>query len=168
MADYSKYIEGLKNKDEESFNYIYEESRHTVYAAIYAIVRDHAASQDIMQETYLTMLEKIYQYRPEYRFLSWLTTIARNKAIDYYRRQKKELRVDIEEMGNIMLACAPVGESRALIEEMLDRLNETERSIYLLRVVKQLKNREIAEIMGMPLGTVLWHYSRAVKKLKGR
>ena len=67
-----------------------------------------------------------------------------------------------------MPACAPVGESRALIEEMLDRLNETERSIYLLRVVKQLKNREIAEIMGMPLGTVLWHYSRAVKKLKGR
>lgn len=168
MANYSKYIEGLKNKDEESFNYIYENTKHTVYATIYAIVRDRAACQDIMQETYMTMLEKIYQYQPRYRFLSWLTTIARNKAIDYYRRHKREVLVDIDEAADLMPASSAIGEKWALIEEMLDCLSETERSIYLMRVVKQLKNREIADIMGMPLGTVLWHYSKAVKKLKGR
>jgi len=167
MANYNDYIEGLKNKDEETFNLIYNKTKHTVYATIYAIVQNHTVCEDIMQDTYITMLEKIYQYQPKYSFLTWLTTIARNKAIDYYRKNKREVLVDINETDTFLPGREATGEKNLLIEEMLSKLSETERSIFLMRIVKRLKNREIAEIMDLPLGTVLWHYSQAVKKIKG-
>ena len=168
MADYNKYIEGLKNKDETSFNFVYDKTKHAVYAAIYAIIQNHTVCQDIMQDTYITMLEKIDQYQPIYNFLSWLTTIAHNKAIDYCRKYKREFLVDITQMESLLPTSEAIGEKNIIIDEILNKLTETERSIFLMRIIKQFKNREIAEIMRLPLGTVLGHYSKALKKIKGR
>lgn len=166
MADYEKYIEKLKVKDEDAFNIIYQSTKHVVYATIVSVVKDRSASEDIMQETYITMLEKINQYQEGRKFLNWLLIIARNKAIDYYRRHKKTILVDPELEDITFPTTSPQGERSILVNEVLNRLNEIERSVFLLRTVQGLKNKDIAIILKMPLGTVLWHYHKAIKKIK--
>lgn len=166
MANYDEYIQALKQKDEPAFEYIYNETKATVYAIIVAIVKDRDASQDIMQDTYICMLEKINQYELGRNFLSWLAAIARNKAIDYYRRKQKETLIDVQESEFILPIVEAKGERNSLVSEMLSVLSDVERQIFLLHIMQDLPHREIAKIMDMPLGTTLWHYSKAIKKIK--
>lgn len=166
MANYDQYIEALKQKDEAAFEFIYNETKTAIYAMIVSIVKDKETSKDLMQDTYITMLEKINQYEPGKNFLSWLITIARNKAIDHYRREQHEIRVDITSEEMIFPAVNPTGERNSIVEGMLKCLNETERSVFLLHIMQNLTHREISQILKMPLGTTLWHYNKAVNKIK--
>lgn len=165
MINYDQIIEDLKQQDEKAFEYLYNETKNAVYSMIVSIVKDKAASQDIMQETYLIMLKKLDQYQKGRNFINWLVIIARNQAIDYYRRRKKEILVDIDD-ETVFPYTQPMGERSVLFNEMLINLNQIERSIFLLRIVNNFKNREISKILNIPLGTVLWHYSKAIKKIK--
>ena len=165
MANYDAYIEALKQKDEQAFEYIYHETKATIFAIIIAIVKDKDVSQDLLQDTYITMLEKINQYQLGKNFLSWLAVIARNKAIDYYRRKQKETLIDVTESEYILPSVNPQGEKRALVSELLNLLSDVERQIFLLQIMQNLPHREISKIMSLPLGTVLWHYQKAIKKI---
>ena len=166
MANYDAYIEALRQKDEQAFEFIYHETKATVYAVIVGIVKDRDACQDLMQDTYITMLEKINQYQVGRNFLSWLATIARNKAIDYYRRKQKETLVDVAESESLMPTEQAQGERRVLVDELLALLTDIERQIFLLRIMQNLPHREIAKIVNLPLGTSLWHFRRAMKKIR--
>lgn len=166
MAKYDDLIELLKQKDEEAFEYVYHETKHAVYAIIVSIVKDRDISQDIMQDTYITMLEKINQYQIGKNFLSWLLVIARNKAIDHYRFKQREILIDANDSETILPITAACGERNVIVDEILNTLTEIERNIFVLRTVEDLTSKEIANILNMPLGTVLWHYSRAIKKIK--
>lgn len=166
MTDYSEYLERLKQKDDEAFAYIYHDTKHSVYMIINSIVKNRAVSEDLMQDTYITMLEKINQYNPRKSFLNWLLTIARNKAIDYYRRHKKEMLVDLSEDEYLLTKEKPHNETDLMVQEMLKQLSDVERRIFLLNILNQVKCKDIAKILGLPLGTVLWHMSNAKKKIK--
>lgn len=166
MVDYESYIDGLINKDEQAFEYIYNSTKTSVYAIIVAIVRDRETANDLMQDTYITMIEKIHQYKKRNNFLTWLLVIARNKAIDYYRRNRKVTLIDIEHADTILPKTPPEGERALLVEEMLNLLSNTERQVFLLHIMQDLPHREIAKIMKIPIGTSLWHYQKALKKIK--
>lgn len=165
MADYQVYVEGLIQKDEQAFEYIYHNTKTSVYAVIVAIVKDKDISQDLMQDTYITMIEKIHQYKKGHNFLNWLLTIAKNKAIDYYRRKNKEILLDNLDLEVILPKTPPKGERNALLSEMLDLLTENERQVFLLHIMQNIPHRDIAKIMKIPLGTSLWYYQKAIKKI---
>lgn len=165
MDNYERLVEGLINKDEEAFEYIYHDTKALVYSIIVGIVKDKEASNDLMQDTYITMIEKIHQYKKGKDFKSWLAAIARNKAIDYYRRNKKEFNVDITTEEAILPNTAPEGERNAMVTEMLNLLTDIERQVFLLYIMDNLTHREIAKIMKIPIGTSIWHYHKALKKI---
>src|SRR5690554_7047163 len=85
-------IEKLKQKDELAFEFIYKQTSSSVYAIIINIVKDHNKTEDLMQDTYIKMIKSINSYNNKYNFKTWLITIARNTAIDNYRKTKKEQR----------------------------------------------------------------------------
>lgn len=166
MADYREYLEGLKHKDEDAFAYIYHETKHAVFMIINSIVKNRFVSEDLMQDTYITMLEKINQYQPHKNFLTWLLTIARNKAIDYYRRHQKEVFLDVCDDEYLLTKTELESEKTLMVQEMLSKLSDVEQRVFLLNVLNQIKCKDIAKILGLPLGTVLWHMSNAKKKIK--
>jgi RNA polymerase sigma-70 factor (ECF subfamily) len=166
MANLNQYIEKLKLKDDEAFSIVYNETKNAVYSIIYAIIKNQTNCEDLMQDTYITMLEKLDQFDTKKNFLPWLLTIARNKAVDHYRKYKKELLFDISDNETITPSISPDGERSILVREMLNILSDIEREIFLLSIINNLKRREIAKILEMPLGTVLWHYNNAIKKIK--
>jgi len=161
--DYLKYVEAIKQKDEEAFEAIYYDTKYVVYSMITSIIKDRFLAEDIMQEVYMKMVEKINYYNPKYKFINWLLTLTKNLCLDHLK-SKKEVLVESEALDSYQEIKE---EKKTLdINKYLKVLNEEEKQIVLLKIVKDLKHKDIALVLNKPLGTVLWIYNKAIKKMK--
>jgi len=159
-------IEQLKQRNEALFENIYEETNRGVYSMIFSIVKDHAKSEDLMQDVYMRMLIKIDQYKVGTNFKNWLLQIAKNQAIDMYRKDKKFAHMDDEDIHHMEASKDENPEEEDQFNRMLSVLDDLEKTIVILKVVDDLSHKDIAKIVNKPLGTVLWLYQRALNKLK--
>lgn len=161
-----QYIDKLIKKDEQTFEYIYDLTKKGVYIIIFNIIKDHDATQDVMQDVYLKMLNAIDTYQKKTNFYNWLLMIAKNQAIDYYRREKKIVHMDETDFQEQFQTNEDNPEQVDQFNSLLSVLNDDERQIVLLKIVDNMKHKDIAKILDMPLGTILWMYQEALKKMK--
>ena len=99
--------------------------------------------------------------------MAWMLTIARNLARSRLRRGGRQVGLEDEEWNAIPADLPAVSpEDRQVLQEALARLGEEERRIVLLHAVTGLKHREIAQLLELPLSTVLSKYHRGLKKLR--
>ncbi|HAQ56185.1 MAG TPA: hypothetical protein DCR44_02105 [Acholeplasmatales bacterium] len=166
MFDFDGRLDALRRKDEEAFREIYDQTKHGVYAVIVAIVRDRGIAEDLMQDTYMKMLARLDAYEPGRNFNAWLVQIAKNLALDHYRKEHKTVSVDPQENAYVFDRVEPVESSEYDLETLIAPLDTEEREIVLLHVVSDTKFKDIATIVDKPLGTVLWLYNRAIKKMR--
>lgn len=166
--DIKELVKQLQNGDISVFDDIYYSTKDSVYYTILSIVKDRSLSEDIMQETYLKALEKIHSYKSRSSFNSWIVTIARNLAINEYNRRKRELKVDPNDNELLFGTVESLSEKELLVKEMLEFLSEEEREILVMHVIGDMKHREIAEVLGKPIGTITWKYKEAIHKLKNK
>ncbi len=167
MATFDDYIDRLKQKDNDAFEYIYEQTKRGVYAIIVSIIHDRQMTEDLMQETYIKMLKNIHQYQKGRNFNAWVTQIAKNLAYDYLRETKHSMLVDPIEQSHIINQTSDEKSQEDLtLDELIAPLDEEERQIVLLHIVSYTKFKDISSIVDKPLGTVLWMYQRALKKIK--
>lgn len=159
-------VKNLQNGDINSFDDIYHLTKDIVFYTILSIMKDPNISEDLMQETYLKALEKIHTYKKRASFKAWIVTIARNLAFNEYKKRKRELNFDHTESEYIFGSVDSSSEKELIVQELLDKLNEEERQVVILHVIGDLKHREIAKMLDLPLGTVTWKYNQAIKKLK--
>jgi RNA polymerase sigma-70 factor (ECF subfamily) len=155
-----------------------------VFSLVYRMVRDRELAEDLSQETFVKALNAIESYRPEFKFSSWIFKIANNAAIDHLRRRELDtLSLDgsphaetpeaIEatalQIGDRQETALEEVEARELggeIETAISRLRPEYRSCILLRHVEGRAYEEIAEILGLPLGTVKTYIHRARNELR--
>ncbi len=155
-----------------------------IFSLIYRMVRDRELAEDLAQETFVKALKAVGTYRPEYKFSSWIFKIANNAAIDHLR--KRELATlsiegsphartpDAMEATALQIGGRLPGpleqlEARELggaIEEAIGRLRPEYRACIVLRHVEGRPYEEIAEILGLPLGTVKTYIHRARHELR--
>jgi RNA polymerase sigma-70 factor, ECF subfamily len=157
-------IKELKMRNYQSFDTFYNLTKNQVFYAIVSIIKDQSLAEDLMQDTYVKFLEKIDQYKDGSNPYAYLSTIGRNLAINLYNQRKRE--VYSEELLETIPYQEEIETDDAQIFKILDLLEESEREIVVLHVINELKFREIADITQKPLGTVLWIYNKAIKKLK--
>ncbi|MCK5731692.1 MAG: RNA polymerase sigma factor, partial [Tenericutes bacterium] len=115
--------------------------------------------------TYMKMIQKIHQYKRGRNFYAWLLQIAKNTALDYYRKEKKNLVFDPQENSHLF-EKASYDKDYYAVYDYVKTLDETEKQVVLLRVISEVKFKDIAKTLDKPLGTVLWIYNKAIKKLK--
>lgn len=159
-------IKRLKAHDNQMFEEIYQETKRGVYAIVFSVTKSHETTQDLMQDIYMKMLVKLDQYRLGTNFLNWLLQIAKNQAIDYYRKERKIHFIDEDQIQQISSTYNETPDQEELFRRMMEVLDDDERTIVLLRIVDDLTHQEISKIVKKPLGTVLWMYQKAMKKLK--
>ncbi|MGD9908978.1 MAG: RNA polymerase sigma factor [Candidatus Izemoplasmatales bacterium] len=166
--NFDDYIDLLKVKDNEAFSLIYEQTRRGVFSIIVAIVHDKSQTEDLMQDTYIKMLKNINSYQKGRNFNAWLLQIAKNIAIDFYRKNHQVSIYDPIEQSYVFDETQDEEPKQVSyeMEEMIAPLDQSEREIVLLHIVSDLKFKEIAESVNKPLGTVLWIYNKAIKKMK--
>lgn len=153
--------------DREAFARLYSLTRDGVYALALSLLHDAHEAQDIAQDTFVKVWESAPTYRPQGSPMAWLLTVARNLARTRLRQGGRQVGLD-EEAWNAIPAAAPdvSPEDRQLLQEALARLSPEERQIVLLHAAAGLKHRETAQLLELPLSTVLSKYHRGLKKLK--
>ena len=160
-------LQRLKEHDLDGLREIYELTSRGVFTFVLPIVGDYQLAEDIMQETYIKVTERIDGYSPDTNGRNWILTIAKNTALDELRKRKHEESVDFDDerqpLGSYSL---PEDLDTPTIQLANQILSPEELEIVLLFAVGDYKHREIAAILDMPLGTVTWKYKNALDKLK--
>lgn len=159
-------IEKLKEKDDLAFEYIYTSTKRLVYTVIINIVKDQSTTEDLMQDTYIKMIQSINSYNKKFKFTTWIATIARNTALDYYRKSKKQYSIDVHENEYLFPTTTNSAEDDYNTNYLMRNLTNDEREVVTLYALDELKHREIAEILNKPVGTVTWLYKSAMDKLR--
>jgi RNA polymerase sigma-70 factor (ECF subfamily) len=170
--------------EEAAYRELVRRYERPVFSLIYRMVRDREIAEDLSQETFIKVLNAIASYRPEFKFSSWVFKIANNTAIDHLRRKELDT-LSLE--GSPHAATPEAMEATALqlgtersspldnvaarelggeIEAAINRLRPEYRSCILLRHVEGRAYEEIAEILGLPLGTVKTYIHRARNELR--
>ena len=153
--------------DREAFARLYGLTRGAVYALALSLLRDAHEAQDVAQDAFVQVWERAPSYRPQGSPMAWLLTVTRNLALSRLRRSGRQTALD-EAAWNAIPAAAPdvSPEDRQVLQEALARLGAEERRIILLHAVAGLKHRETAQLLELPLSTVLSKYHRGLKKLR--
>jgi len=150
-----------------------------VFRLLARLVRDEALAEDLAQETFVKAFRALGSYDPGRRLVSWLFKIAHNTAIDHLRRRRPaELAlegVDEEDPGFLgRLSDPSVADPEATVrggellrdfERALGELGPIYRELVLLRFQEGLEYGEIADVTGLPMGTVKVRLHRARKRL---
>lgn len=158
----------VQNGGKENFGLLVNKYKDQLYSFIYYSVKDEGAAGDILQDSFLKAFEHLseYKYREEGKFKAWLFTIARNKITDHFRSVSKIVQLDEEDVfpSKDNTASAALGNiSLKEINDFILRLPREQGEGILLR--QYLSFKEIAAVLGCPLGTVLARMSRGLKKL---
>jgi len=164
-------IEAAKSGDQEAFRHIVERYQGAVYNLAYRMLGTAEEAEDAAQEIFVRIYRQLGRYDPERKFSTWTLAIATNFCIDQLRRRRLQL-VPLE---NIIpwartRDSGPEGEalsreSRDEMQRLLKRLPEKYRAPLVLRYWEDLSCAEIAEILGVPEGTIKTQIHRARKQL---
>ena len=160
------YVIRMGAGDRQALEALYVRTRAAVYAAALAIVRNAADAQDAAQDAFVKAWEAAGRYRPQGSPMAWLLTIARNEALMRLRASGRQTDLADSQWDAIPAQTEAPAEDRAVLQTALAQLNADERQIVLLKAVSGLKHRDIAQMLHMPLATVLSKYHRALKKLR--
>lgn len=153
--------------DREAFAQLYGLTRGAVYALALSLLRDAHEAQDLSQDVFVRVWESAPSYRPQGSPMAWLLTVARNLARSRLRQSGRLTGLDEAEWDALPAdAPAVAPEDRVVLQDALARLGAEERQIVLLHAVTGLKHREIAQLLELPLSTVLSKYHRGLKKMK--
>ncbi len=129
-------------------------------------------AEDLFQETLLKLWCGIKRYREQNKFSSWLFSIAHNVAMDNHRKNKTRNNiVNTDDSHDPPDNTTPLNELCAaelkrIINSAVDELPVKQKRVFLLRQHGNIKFKEIADITGEPLNTVLAHMNYAVRKIK--
>ena len=159
-------IQKIAQSDKTALATLYERYREAVFGFALSYLRDRELAEDVMQETFL----QVWSAAPRYiihgqRPMTWLLGIAKNVSRSMKRKQLTLLDENAPEIPEELDRFLEV-ENRMVTRAVLSTLGEEDRQIVMLHAVAGLKYREIAEMLELPLSTVLSKYNRSLKKLK--
>jgi RNA polymerase sigma-70 factor (ECF subfamily) len=157
-------LERFRQGDEAAIKAVYDRFGGPVHALALSILGDHGLAADATQQTFIKAWRAATTYDPDRELAPWIFTIARRTAIDIYRKQSKTKvsdQIDLVEMPPAIDRMWEIFEVRSAV----DRLPEDERQVIRLSHFEGLSHSEIAERIGIPLGTVKSRSFRAHQRL---
>lgn len=158
-AELKRLFADLRQGDLAAFERLYCDMSTPLFTVFCRIVQDRALAEDLLQELFL----RLYQSPPcgAAHPRAYLFAMARNLAVDALRRAPPAAAQAAE-------ACSDPEhlDTRLDVEHALAQLPELERQILSLHLNAGLKFRELAVILKLPLGTVLWRYQRAIGRMR--
>lgn len=165
----------LQQRDPRAMGDLYDRFGRLVYSVIFSVVRDSATAEDLAQETFLRVWNRIQGFEAGRGALGpWLLAIARNRAIDHVRSiasrmDRSSFEFDAREHPSLFVDMERDvlnTDHARLIRKAIATLNENQRKVIELAYYEGLSQTEMAETMGQPLGTVKTWVRTALKHLR--
>lgn len=162
-----KNLKKIAKGNTDAIGEIYELTQSSLYGYILSILKNPEEAQDVMQDTYIKICQSAALYTPQGKPMAWIFTIARNFSLMKLRGQTRYTDIEDFEWEQMTSGNSDFGvEDRMVLEAALSKISDEESQIVMLHAVGGMKHREIADMYGMPLATVLSKYNRAIKKLQ--
>ncbi|MCU6603354.1 sigma-70 family RNA polymerase sigma factor [Peribacillus frigoritolerans] len=160
-----KLVKKAQKGDDKAFIKLFQQYEEDIYRMAYVYVKNESDALDVVQEVAYRSFKKIETLKnPEY-FKTWLIKIAITCSIDLVRKNKNVVQLKPEydecisfEDGDIPLSIT--------LQELLDQLNEDEKSIVILKFYEGYSFKEIADLLNMPIGSAKSVLYRALGKLR--
>jgi RNA polymerase sigma-70 factor, ECF subfamily len=173
--DDAELIERARGGDQQAFRMIVERYEGKVAATVIGMVGRGADADDVGQETFIRLYRSLDQFRGEAALGTYLTRIAINQALKALNRRKSWMQRFFSRDDDTVFVDEPAMEEpseldekerKALIESALARLSPEHRAVVVLRMLEEHSTREVAEMLGIPEGTVMSRLSRALEKME--
>jgi len=180
-TDDAALIERCRAGDIAAFEPLVEKYRQRVWRLAYNVVRDREEAWDVAQEGFVRAWQALPNFRGQSAFYTWLFRIVMNVASDRVRARAARgrafgtERIPEEDWDRVLVdqpadarpdAAAAGAEQRARIERGLATLSEDHRRIVVLSDIEGLSYKEIADVLEIPMGTVMSRLHNARKRLK--
>ena len=161
--------------DVHAYGELVRQHQKIAFRVAYLVTKDTPAAEDVIQEAFVRAYRAISSFHPEAPFKPWLLQIVRNEALKHLRSSRRKARVEFRAENDLSLR-AGVGpspeeellasERRAALIEAVKALREEDRLVIVYRYFFDLSERETAEALACPRGTVKSRLSRSIAKLR--
>jgi RNA polymerase sigma-70 factor, ECF subfamily len=164
-------IERCMNGEPEAFGPLIKLYKKQLFSYVFRLIGEKSAAEDAFQETLIKAWKGIIKYSDKQKFSSWLFTIAHNCCMDELRKRKPDKIFSGNEPDDFAGYDDPIKkiekeELRKMISSAIEKLSVKQKNVFLLRVECGFAFKEIAEITGEQLNTVLSHMNYSIKKIK--
>lgn len=157
-------LERFRGGDEAAVKAVYERFRGPVFAISMSILHDHGLAADATQQTFIKAWQAATTYDADRELGPWIYAIARRTAIDIYRKSSRSVASDEVDIASLPPSLDTIWEVFE-VRSAVDRLPDEERQVIKLSHFDGLTHVEIAEHMGIPVGTVKSRSHRAHQRL---
>lgn len=160
--------------DREAMRELIDQHKDRLFAFILRTVRNHHDAEEVCQEAFLKAFRSLDSFDNQYRFSTWLFTIAYRVCLNSIRR-RKNLFPELD-LATLPTASVPADADsaqseearrlKAVVWEAVDRLSTAQRATVVLFYRQQMGCAEISEVLSLPVATVKSHLHRARARLK--
>jgi RNA polymerase sigma-70 factor (ECF subfamily) len=171
-------IKGFLAGNDQCFDELLGRYKAKVFTTIYLIVKDRSVAEDLFQDVMIKVVRMIRsgKYNEEGKFLPWVIRIARNLAIDHFRKaQRNPVQRESEEYDifNVVQRAEESSEDQIISQEnaryvrkLIQQLPEKQREVLIMRSYAELSFKEIAAITDVSINTALGRMRYALLNLK--
>lgn len=172
-------VKAYAQGDNQAFDTLLKRHQAKVFSYIYSIVKNRDLADDLFQETFVKAITTIKQgrYSESGKFSAWISRIAHNLIIDYYRQEKSENLVSADdevvdvlnrkELSDINIEDAMVTtQIHTDVRRIIDALPENQREVLLMRYYRDMSFKEIAEATNVSINTALGRMRYAIINMR--
>jgi RNA polymerase sigma-70 factor, ECF subfamily len=160
-------LQRFRDKDPEALGEVYDRYRRAVWSVAISITRSDHLAQEAVQEIFIRAWNAAASYDASRDLGPWLMTIARHASLDLVRRELRPTRGGHEVETDVVVEEPGIDQAWVSweIQEALRRLTDDEREIVRLSFFEDLTHVQVAERLGLPIGTVKSRSHRAHRRL---
>jgi RNA polymerase sigma-70 factor (ECF subfamily) len=178
--EFASQVRAIVQGDKDALSELYDSTVSKVHGLVRAMVHNSADAEEVTCDVYTQVWQTAANFEPSRGcVMSWLLSIARSRALDCLRRQRTKVRLFSEpSLDGETLVAEPIEhdspdkmlnafQARTLVRSALEQLSPERRRLVCLAFFDDLSHSEIAELTGLPMGTIKSHLRRAMHSLRG-
>jgi RNA polymerase sigma factor (sigma-70 family) len=160
----------VRNGDAEKFGLLFDRYHQSLFGFFYRLTGDAMSSEDLVQDVFLRMLKYRRTFRADSEFRAWMYQIARTARIDRFKKHQSQT-LSSPEFDKTRGAIRPDqhfedSEKSRTLQRALLQLSDEKRELLVLSRFQEMNHAEIAELLGIEVGTVKVRVHRAMKELR--
>jgi RNA polymerase sigma-70 factor (ECF subfamily) len=168
-GDEKKLLAEAKNGDTDAFGKLVQRYQRRVYTVIYRFVRNHTEADDLAQEAFIRAFKAIGRFDLRYPFSPWMYRIAINLTFNHLKKRRLPMvDADLERKpaADNPVSVLEQDETRRRVHAAIARLPLKLRQVLVLRVYEDWPYAQIAQVLDIPIGTVMSRLARARQAVK--
>ena len=160
-------MQQVKDGDLRKLAVLFERHHRALFHFFLRCTSNRELSEDLVQEVYFRILRYRHTYNPQHSFTAWMYQIARNAQMDQLQKRKPEVLPDEDLPSSAIRVDDKISRKQEveLLRRAMEMLPEDKREVLVMSRYQELKYEEIAQILGVEVGTVKVRVFRAVKAL---